>query len=146
MTNLVCEVSVTEVRPVRHAVLRPGQPAERLIYPGDDEALHFGIHHDDTLVAVASFYQEPIPNTTTPAWRIRGMATLLEHRARGHGRRLVEAGLQRIREKNSAPVWCNARTTAAGYYKLLGFKPRGDEFEIPDIGPHFVMVLDAANS
>ena len=36
-------------------------------------------------------------------------------------------------------VWCNARINAVAFYKKEGFKIIGDEFEIPDIGPHFLM-------
>ncbi len=140
MSVQVCAISAQDARPIRHAVLRPAQPAERLIYPGDDTAIHLGIRTNETLVAVASIYSEPIPGTTDPAWRIRGMATLPEHRGEGHARRLVEAGLTRARQIHPGPAWCNARTTAAGYYERLGFNPLGEEFEIPDIGPHFVMV------
>ncbi|MBZ0173298.1 MAG: GNAT family N-acetyltransferase, partial [Phycisphaerales bacterium] len=136
-------ITATETRPLRHAVLRPSQPADRLIYPGDDDALHLGVR-DDTgeLVAVASFYDEPVPGTTEPAARIRGMATLPAHRGLGHGRRLVEHGLAILTERvgREPTLWCNARTTAAGYYAKLGFQQRGGEFDITAIGPHVVMV------
>lgn len=135
-------ITAPQTRPLRQAVLRPGQPLGRLVYPGDYDAIHLGVRLDGDLIAVASFYPEPIPGATDPAWRIRGMATLPDHRAKGHGRCLVEQGLKRAREIQPGPAWCNARTTAAAYYEKLGFKPRGDIFDIPDIGPHVIMVLE----
>jgi hypothetical protein len=36
-------------------------------------------------------------------------------------------------------VWCNARTPAAGFYGRAGFATEGEEFELPSIGPHFLM-------
>ncbi len=145
MSDRIVSISAAETRPIRGAVLRPGQPAERLIYPDDNNALHLGAIIDDQLVAVASFYQQPIPDTTAQAWRIRGMATLPENRGNGLGRRLVEAGLKQAQRIQQGPAWCNARTTAAGYYQRLGFQQLGDTFDIPDIGPHVVMVLEVAD-
>jgi predicted GNAT family N-acyltransferase len=36
-------------------------------------------------------------------------------------------------------VWCNARTPAVGLYAREGFAIEGEEFELPEIGPHVVM-------
>jgi predicted GNAT family N-acyltransferase len=36
-------------------------------------------------------------------------------------------------------VWCNARTPALRLYERAGFERESGEFEIPGIGPHFVM-------
>ena len=47
-----------------------------------------------------------------------------------------------IREQQGETLsaWCNARTSAAGYYEKIGFVIASDEFELPDIGPHVLMV------
>ena len=148
MNNLsIHSVSAANTRPLRHAILRPNQPIDACVYPGDDapDSFHLGIRDErSNLIAVASFYREPTPDDpgTNPQLRIRGMAVLPEHRGKGLGRSLVDAGLAIARDQSPPPtlVWCNARTTAAGYYAKLGFAPRGDEFEIEGIGPHFVMV------
>lgn len=149
-------LSPADTRPLRRAVLRPNQPPEACIYPGDDApgSFHLGVRDEarGDLIAVASFYREPLPGDrpdvpdvgstpSTPALRIRGMAVLPEHRGNGLGRSLVDAGLTIAQCQSPPPtlVWCNARITAAGYYAKLGFAPRGDEFEIEGIGPHFVM-------
>lgn len=145
------QLSAAETRPLRRAVLRPNQPPSACVYPGDDapDAFHLGVRHPDAhdsidLIAIASFYREPIPNDPQGhnELRIRGMAVLPEHRGKGLGRALVDTGLDIARSQSPPPtlVWCNARTTAAGYYEKLGFTPHGDEFEIEGIGPHFVMV------
>ncbi len=36
-------------------------------------------------------------------------------------------------------LWCNARVVALGFYTKLGLHTEGDEFDIPGIGPHYVM-------
>ena len=155
MSTIPFNISSTETSPLRHAILRPNQPLDACIYPGDDDptSFHLAIRDSDpkptasdALIAVASFYREPLPGDTAglPQLRIRGMAVLLEHRNKGLGRALVHAGLDIAQSQSPPPAlaWCNARTTACAYYKKLGFTPRGDEFEIDGIGPHFVMVRD----
>lgn len=145
-TSRVEHINAAETRELRRVVLRPNQPPDACVYPGDDapESIHLGIRGDDgNLIAVASFYREPTPDgpSAERQLRIRGMAVLPEHRGRGLGRALVDAGLAVAIRQSPPPtlVWCNARTTAAGYYAKLGFFPQGDEFEIEGIGPHYVM-------
>ncbi|MFK7789853.1 MAG: hypothetical protein AB8C95_10235, partial [Phycisphaeraceae bacterium] len=50
------------------------------------------------------------------------------------------AELVRAGTEQPMSLWCNARTSASGYYERLCFIQHGDLFEIPDIGPHAVMV------
>lgn len=135
-------ISAAEASPLRHDILRPGQPAERLVYPGDDSptSAHVGIRVGGALVSVASFYREPVPESRTTDVRIRGMATVPEHRGKGYGRRLVEHGLALNQWHGCESAWCNARISAAEYYSKLGFQHWGELFELPDIGPHVVMV------
>ena len=42
-------------------------------------------------------------------------------------------------EQRRPSLWCNARLHAVGFYERQGWKVEGDEFDVPDIGPHFVM-------
>ena len=166
MSVVIDVISAAATSALRHAILRPNQPPETCVYPGDDDpgSLHFGVLLDEQndsgieLIGVASFYREAMPRGLTVGaepgvdndeaselqLRIRGMAVLPEYRGRGHGRALVDGGLALARKQVPPPelVWCNARTTATGYYAKLGFVPRGHEFEIAGIGTHRVMVLD----
>src|SRR5215210_7918210 len=91
---------VDEVRVLRHLVLRPHQRPEEIVYEhDDDDALHFGAYVDGSLVAVASIAREDPPmdlagrvgsDRAIDAWRIRGMATLPEHRGAGLSGELLE--------------------------------------------------------
>ncbi len=36
-------------------------------------------------------------------------------------------------------MWFNARTPAVPFYRAHGFQVRGEEFILPDIGPHYFM-------
>ena len=147
----VREVDATATRPLRHLVLRPGQPAASTIYPGDDDpdTQHYAAFIASQLVGIASLYREARPGADIlPGWRIRGMATSGEARGKGVGRALLNACLDHVEAQGGGELWCNARAEALGFYAAAGFDILGDEFEIPGIGPHRVMrrnVLPAAD-
>jgi GNAT superfamily N-acetyltransferase len=136
-------VSAEAVRPLRHAVLRPHQRAEDVVWPGDDapEALHVGARDGDgELLGVATVVPEPHPlDPHAGDWRIRGMATAPAARGRGVGRALLEACLEHARAGGGARAWCTARTAAARFYEQAGFAVEGDVVDIAGIGPHVVM-------
>jgi len=142
--NRILPIAAAETRPLRQSVLRPQQKAEELVYPGDDDprSRHLGAFVDDRLVGIASLYVEPMPDVTDASasdWRLRGMATLPEARGTGLGGALLEACLEHIRSMGGTRLWCNARVPASGFYVRYGFLVHGDAFELPGIGPHYLM-------
>lgn len=138
------EISVEQARPIRQRVLRPHQKASELIYPGDDasDSFHLGAMRGDEVLAILSMYFSPKPDDTSNAWRIRGMASVDEIRGTGYGRKLVEVACDKAWDIERAPIWCNARESAFGFYEKLGFVIEGGIFEIDGIGAHAVMVLE----
>jgi hypothetical protein len=44
-----------------------------------------------------------------------------------------------VRENGGRYLWCNARLVAVPFYERLGLEAVGPEFDIPGIGPHYVM-------
>lgn len=134
-------VSAAATRPLRQKVLRPHQRPEEIVMPGDDgpQALHAGVFADGALVAVGSVF--PDPQAPDAAWRVRGMATDPDWQGRGAGRQVLGALLAHAWTNGGARVWCNARTTAAGFYLKAGLAQVGDVFELPNIGPHVVMEI-----
>ncbi len=149
---MIRRVTAADVRPLRHLVLRPNQPFEQTRYPGDDhpDTVHFGAFAGDRLVGVASLYREDRPGAGPEAtgwrlrgmaagWRLRGMATDPEARGRGHGRRLLSASVDHVAAAQGGELWCNARLVAVPFYRAAGFEVVGGEFDIPGIGPHYVM-------
>ncbi len=130
------------VRPLRQAVLRPHQGVEELVYEGDADpaTLHAGCLVDGQVVGVATVAPQPHPTDPRPGdWRLRGMATLPSQRGRGLGAQLLASCLTHAREHGGRRVWCNARTPVLGFYERFGFAADGEEFDIPDLGPHVVM-------
>ena len=135
-------IGAAQVRELRHALLRPFEPPEKIVYSGDDapDTLHAGAFDGETFVGIASVCREPMPGRgDAGVWRLRGMATTPGVRGRGFGRALLEACFTHIRARGGTLLWCNARVVALGFYEHLGFIAEGEEFEIVPIGPHYVM-------
>jgi GNAT superfamily N-acetyltransferase len=128
------------VRPLRHLVLRPGRPLESSIMPGDDKAIHLALRDGGEPLAVASLYVESLPDGPQPGdWRLRGMAVHPDFQGRGLGGKILDAAAYVAADEGGRRLWCNARTTAAGFYLRHGFVTIGDEFDIEHIGPHLRM-------
>ena len=124
---------------VRHRNLRQGQPFETVDY-GPVDRLATTIHMVLTLggveIGCATVMAEERDGGF--GYRIRGMAVDEEFRGRGYGRLLMEGTQQLAREANTG-LWCNARVIAIPAYTSCGFAQVGEEFDIPNIGPHFVL-------
>ena len=138
----ITPISAEAVLPLRQAILRPGRPLEDAVFPHDTdpETVHFGAFVDEELVGVASVYHEPQPGRDDPLeWRLRGMAVTERMQRQGIGSALLRACVTHVREQGGRLLWFNARTAAVPFYRAHGFAVVGEEFEIPDVGPHFVM-------
>lgn len=140
-------ITASETRALRARILRPGQPLETTVYPGDEarSTRHFGSFLGDELIGIASIYREAMPSDAiTPDraieddadWRLRGMAVAAEFRRSGAGRALYAACLNHVRAAQGRRLWFNARTSALAFYESLGAQCLGEEFDLPGIGPH----------
>ncbi|NTX40614.1 GNAT family N-acetyltransferase [Myxococcus sp. CA051A] len=143
-------IPADETRGLRRAVLRPHQPPEAVVYPGDDDkdTLHLGLYAEGRLLGVASLYREPPPYAlkAITAWRLRGMAVEQGRQGQGLGAALLKACMEHAVTQKGTQLWCNARSTASGFYRSLGFVQHGDAFELPGIGPHHLMSRNLAES
>jgi ribosomal-protein-alanine N-acetyltransferase len=144
------QVTSKEVIPLRHKILRPGRPLESAHFIGDelDTTYHFANLDVTEITAVVTYTKTiEIPkvlqflNIEAKSFiQLRGMAVDDKLQGKGIGKSLVEATLKVIKkEKEFKVVWCNARTYALPFYSKLGFNVVGEEFEVPSVGPHFIM-------
>jgi predicted GNAT family N-acyltransferase len=147
-------VTVDEVAPevtyeLRGAVLRPH--GGEIIWAGDEDPATFHLAARDAVgrvVGVVRFSPAPCPwrvggdAMAAAAWQLRGMATDAAVRGSGAGRALLEDGLTRVAARGGDLVWCDARTSAAGFYARFGFTVVTGEFDKPGIGPHVGMVVE----
>jgi ribosomal protein S18 acetylase RimI-like enzyme len=134
---VIREVPIAETRPLRQTILRPKDTFEDLAEHESPGAFAVGAFEGDELLAVGFVAAEGGPG----AWRVRGMATVPEARGRGIGTRVLDALVAHATEQGATRIWCNARTRAVPLYERAGFTVASDEFELPEIGPHFVMEL-----
>jgi ribosomal protein S18 acetylase RimI-like enzyme len=136
------QVAAAEIYPLRLEVLRPGRPPESAPFAGDNEptTCHFAAIQNGKIVGVASLFLAAMPEFPgLKAFQLRGMASAAQSRGQGIGRALTRACVEHARKNGVRLLWCNARTSAVGFYLKLGFEVVGQEFEIPDVGPHFRM-------
>lgn len=138
------QVRVEVVRRLRGKVLRPGLPAELSVYPSDalPDAQHFAAWFDNQVVGVASIFREQLKGfENEKSWRLRGMAVDPNFQGKGIGKQILRECLNFIEQFDAELLWCNGRAAALGFYRSLGFKTVGAEFDIPPSGAHFVMIL-----
>jgi len=128
-------VSPEQTRTLRQAVLRPHQKLDELAGSEPPGAVAAGAFEDGELIAVGLIGPDGEPG----AWRIRGMATAPHARRRGAGSAVLSTLLAHAERAGALRIWCNARTPALSLYERAGFHATSEEFEIPEIGPHFVM-------
>lgn len=139
----VRQISASDTYKIRQQMLRPGRDIAECIFQGDDDdqTIHLGAFIDKNLVSVASFYFNNNPRfNENVQYQLRGMATLPEHQNKGFSKELLKFGFPMIKRNFCELVWCNARTSAEGFYQQTGFEAIGDIFEIPDVGPHRLMI------
>lgn len=131
-------------------MLRPHERVDELSLPGDDdpETGNFAAFDADEIIGTASVRREPPPwgPEIERSWRLRGMATKEDRRSEGVGSAVLALVIDHVRQHGGGLVWCAARTEAVPFYERAGFRPRGDRWVDPLIGPHLFMetVVDAA--
>lgn len=136
------KVPLEVIIPLRHKVLRTGRPISECTYQEDavEGCFHVACFDGDKVIGIASFYPESHSyEPSDNVWRLRGMATDPDYRKQGVGARLLEEGLRFCSQSGGEVIWCNARTEAIPFYSKLNFVIKGDEFQLPGIGPHYFM-------
>jgi predicted GNAT family N-acyltransferase len=141
---MISFITVDEVLPLRNKVLREGKLTnEQCRYTTDSlpGAFHLGYFINGALVCVASFHPQSHGNFAGEGYQLRGMATAEEFRGRGIGNQLLNFGIVYLRGQKVNYLWCNARKKALPFYLNMGFEIISDEFELPGIGPHYVLYV-----
>jgi len=132
-------ISTEETYAVRQPVLRAGRPIEDCFFEYDDHhlSIHFCVELNGKVISVLSAL--PIQSKIFPklkAMRIRGIATLDQFQRLGYGSKLVRYAEEELKKNGIELLWLNSRITASEFYLKLGYKPKGDMFNIDGIGIH----------
>jgi GNAT superfamily N-acetyltransferase len=139
---MIKEIQSSETYLVRQEELRKGKPLETCHFEGDDEKTtkHFGIELNEKIIGIVSVYQVNSQLFFDEIqFQIRGMAVLEAHQQKGYGALLIERAEKYCFEKNASVIWFNAREKAVPFYEKNGYQTKGNSFEIPEVGIHFVM-------
>jgi ribosomal protein S18 acetylase RimI-like enzyme len=67
------------------------------------------------------------------------MATVPAARGRGAGTAVLDALIAHASARGASRIWCNARLPARSLYERAGLGVVSERFELPEIGPHYVM-------
>ncbi|MBM7691069.1 putative GNAT family N-acyltransferase [Peribacillus deserti] len=138
----VLRIEAKDTYIIRHNVLRPNQTIDDCKFLNDEEnnTFHLGGFIQGELISIASFYKEKNSGFDDEhQYRLRGMATLPHYRSRKAGSILIKEAELLLQSRKASVWWCNARTSASGYYQKLGLRVHGAIFEIDGIGPHVMM-------
>mgnify|MGYP003574933614 FL=1 len=108
---------------IRQSAMYPEKEITDMELPGDFEAMHFGLYHQYELTGVVSLF---IDGTTA---QFRKMAVLPNDQGKGFGLQLLQYLVDYCKSQGIKNLWCNARTSAIGFYKKIGFEIVGESYE-----------------
>lgn len=136
------KIDVEATYQLRHEILRPHQAMAQCHYPGDMDLMtaHFGAFDLDEIVGIVSIYQ--VQNSQldiSNSWQLRAMATKEKVRGQGFGFKLLNAAESYALDLGGKCVWANARLNAVAFYEKSGYSVQGDEFDISNIGWHYLV-------
>lgn len=136
-------VSIDQVLPIRNVVLRNNKGIEFARFAEDKlvDTFHLAYLLNDKVVSVSTFLPANLPDISLKGFQLRGMATLIECAGNGFGKAIVNFAISYLKTKNVNYIWCNARQSALGFYRNLGFEINSQPFEIENIGTHYRMIL-----
>jgi GNAT superfamily N-acetyltransferase len=152
---VVKQITAEQVLPLRAQVLRPHHPLIDCVFESDHVALagHFGAGYQvGEILSVGTIYPEAFPTAPemdTEFWRLRGMATEETARGEGLGAKILHSCIKHVRANHrndrtrpKTVIWAHARTGALKFYRRHGFRTVGSEYDLAEIGPHYLIVLD----
>ena len=138
----VKQITVQDTYPLRIEILRNGK-AINYHFVGDKhkESIHLGAFLDNKCIGIVTLVPNShatFPNVLT--YQLRGMAVDKSLQKRGVGKLLIEESFRFLKEGRKCEIlWCNARIIAVEFYKKMGFSIKGNKFQIPNVGPHYMM-------
>ncbi len=127
---------------LRLAVLRTNATAVTPV-PGDaEDAIHLAALDGPLVAGAAALLPRafPLRPTASNVLQLRGMAVDAVYQGTGVGALIFAGALGVARSRGDDIIWCNARSTARGFYERLGLHAEGAEFLSTETSlPHFLM-------
>lgn len=101
---------------IRHEAMYPDLPLDAVKLENDAEGIHFGLFADDQLTSVVSLFNKGT------IYQFRKFATISPAQGKGFGSLLLAHIIEYMKTIGATKIWCNARVSAAGFYKKFGFQ------------------------
>ncbi len=120
-------LSIEQIRPeltwrLRRDVLYPEEPIFKMEMEEDNHGYHFGAFAGNKLVAVVSLF------INGSDFQFRKFAVVPEEQGRGIGKALLNYITDFVVNEGGSRLWCNARSSAIGFYARYGFTQTGSTF------------------
>ncbi len=144
LKKMIKFITAEDTLPIRNEVLRDGKlNLDECRFPSDQNegAFHVGNFEENILVSIASFHPQNVEGHIGVGYQLRGMATIPGFQGKGKGNQLLNFAIVYLRGQKINYLWCNARKKALNFYLGIGFEIISDEFDVPGIGPHYMMYL-----
>ena len=137
------QLETDAIKGLRYEVLWPHKNSveECTIDPDNENStFHIGATIGEEVVGTSTLIVDINPKFEEQnQYRLRAMATSPKIRGTRTGVAIVNRAIDELRKRDVKLIWCDARLIATGFYEKLGFKVKGDVYEVPNIGPHKLM-------
>ena len=120
-------LQIEQIRPeltwrLRREVLYPDSELSDMEMDEDFDGYHFGAFGDNQLLGVVSLFQDGTD------FQFRKFAVVAHAQGSGVGTALLNHITDFAIAEGAQRIWCNARTTAIGFYLQFGFERSGKLF------------------
>ena len=120
---LIKEINAKETYQLRHEVMWPDRDLSYIILDKDEEAKHFGLYIESSLIAVVSIF---IDNENA---QFRKFAAKKSEQGKGYGSLLLNHLMNFVsKEKHIKKLWCNARIDKTYFYEKFGLEKTKEHF------------------
>lgn len=116
-------ITAGQTWPLRQKVMYPEFTIGQVKLKDDEQGRHFGLFVADELTVVVSLF---VKNNNL---QFRKLATLQEQQGKGYGKQMMRFILDLASAENLETVWCNARLTAAPFYRQFGLEVSGGNWQ-----------------
>ncbi len=136
--------SAMDLRSLRFLVLWPHKSSIEeclLDVDFDDTTRHFSMRNDKGMVVVCCTIVLEAKEVSLKKYvlRLRAMAAHPSVRKMGLSKQLLDHVMGIFPGKS---FWCDAREVAVPFYLKCGWEVKSEVYDIPQIGPHYLMVKD----
>jgi GNAT superfamily N-acetyltransferase len=122
MDAVVEQIFPTLTWRIRKLAMYPDKEIIDMELPDDFDGIHFGLYYQHELTGVVSLF------TQGNIAQFRKMAILPGAQGKGLGKQLLEYLIDYCKTQGINTLWCNARTSAIGFYTKIGFVVKGKPY------------------